>query len=608
MICGYDGVRIEERVKQKNGETLLRFSLKHSKSTVRQKQLLNNIERSGDSPFLYPVTDEVGYRIHVYWVNELRDYLDAARQTIEENLTTNWSFYHSTSNIPSHIFRSYLLYVIEPAYDELNSFINKNDYSYFYLTEDLILELVRAVFEGDISKADNVNYVKRIVQVYPLSVVAELLDNFVEEQTPVKSSAPLVSWIQRNSLTSTVKLMKPEFLRPALERAFLIKMLLLRLYPQENRLDYDKALREMLLTTNYVVDVPHKLLVSRLRDEQYYKNLLKEVRSTISIETGVKRNTELFMRDLGLYTIPFKYDVGETEEAAKFTDVRGREVYRFVEKDKFPVVHKFATNLFIPPPGVNDKILQRVRTREDGLLQRICGRHRKRLLERKMGVFDVASGTWSMFVPTTSEITIHLRPKQRCLSLSPSRCRKEKRLKTIAAVKTFGKLLQIFVRSVNSVNKDELRRLYAEAYPQLTESPKLLAYTTAYGPQITQFMVDKYLGSIIKSQLANVWNSIEGKIVADENITAVYIILALMLSPQFKTFLTEENQEIAEAAWNGLETVVHEFVDSRDACATASVGHVSQKEKILCVLKNSMTLMRLTHPQLRKYHKVDITQ
>jgi len=605
MICGYGGVTTEEEVEESSRETLLLYRTESSASITRQKQLLNQIERTGRNPFLYPVPDEVGDRVHLYWVTELKEYLDQSREILETNVKRNWSDYHDNeAPIPDYILSSHILYTIDPAYNELSSFISKNDYRYFYLTEDLIRELVRQVLEGVITGTDSVEYMIRVLHAYPLRSISELYSSV---DTSLYTRSALTAWLDRNQLDQDMELMRPEMLRSTLQRALLAKVLLRRLYPQEKLQEYDAALRTMLLTTTYSSGLLNELLTSRLRDRRYYDALAAELSSTISVVgERVKSNVSQFIRDVQLFTIPFMYDTGEVDQAIEFTDVSGRRVHKLVPRDRFPIIHNLLTNVFIPPPPTTDAVIQRLRRRVCTLLRKLCGRHRKQLLELDMGSFNRASGARAIFLPTESFTVRRIKPTLRCLPISPSRCGAEKRRRTSQSTATsFSNLLQLFVAAVNSVNKDELRRLYAQAYPYLTEQPPLLAYTSAYSQRITDWMLNTYLRKQIQLQLDSVWNSIEARLTADEQLTPVYTLLSLMLSPQFRTFLTDENQRIAQDAWDGLETTSHQFADSYDSCRPAPP--ITEKKRIWCVLRNSISLMHFSSPSLRRYHQKDIT-
>lgn len=606
-MCGYGGAHINQRLDESADSTL--FLLTSQKQSVggpdRQIQLLNRIHRYGESPFLYPIPDEVGDYIHMYWSNEFKAYLLKAKNAVEENLS-NWSFYHSERDMPEQVKLSYNNYVIDPVYHYLHYFISREDYTYFFLTEDLIQQLVKEALIGNISKEDSVSYIIQVLRAYPLGTIPTLLealqDNVVNHE--------LASWIRNQKLDSQEKMVSADMFASSLYRVFLTRLMLLRLYPQKDVTSYREEIIHSLTTTKYSPNLPKQLLVTRLRDQDYYRRLSKEVTTPISPQGEmIKQNVRLFMRDLELYTIPFAYDGDDTVgKPIPFKDARGDTVYRIVYGKDNTIIHSVASNLFIPPPPMTDTAIQQLQQTEQRLLQSLSGKHRAAAVAERMSQFNRAAALHNIFLPTRSELILQLEDKESCHRVVASACTAERKRKrqTIKSAKSFRQLLRLFVNEVNAANRDELLRLYAEAYPLLTEKPRLPAYTTAFGDQVTDFMVEKRLGPQIKKQLNGVWNGIQAKLIIDEHLTPVYTILSLMLSPQFKTFLTPDQQQLAEAAWSGLESTAHQFAASHDAC------HVSvtamNREQIRCVLENSASLLRMTHQQLQKYHKTDITK
>ena len=598
-----------------NDSTLVIGRQTPEKNGLQQKQLFEKLNRSGKSPFLYPVPNEAGDYIHVYWTNTLRNYLNDIRQRIEDNLEENWKFYHPTfTDIPQTIFLTYNQYIIEPAYRQLSTFICNNDYRYFYLTIELIEELVHEVLRGNIVQKDSIDYITRLLQVYPLSAVIGWFDEYVKQQAPSRSAEKLVSWIKENKkrerlIDSGSRLIKPAIFKKDVEKVFLIKMLLYRLYPQIESDTYDAEVRDMLLNGVYKARTVKQILSSRLRDKRYYDKLQQEISRTFSSKADPANNVELFIEDVETFSIPFKFDVDSVEEAKEFTDSSGHKVYKIIEKKENPINHSMLTNVFIPPPPTSSFYIKKLNVSQKKTLKRISGSHRLNTLQKELGSFDKIAGIAPKFLPSTATEVITFRRVQRCPQpLSPKVCHSRKRRKTTVheSITTYLQLALIFSKVVNAVNKDDLRSLFAEAYPMLINEPLLLSYTTAYGPKITAYMVDKFLRRQVEAQLQLVWDSIEAKVVIHERITPVYIVLALMLNPVFSTFLTPEQQSVAQSSWDGFEATAHQFAESTDSCTVTQP--ITERKRIHCVLANSIALMRFTPQKLRSYHGKDIAK
>lgn len=580
----------------------------------RRQQSLQRLIKAGKNPFLYPVPDEAGDYIHVYWTNTLRDQLYATRQLIEENLQNNWALYQPDNprSIPQAVFQTHIRYVIEPAYNELNSFFCNEDYRHLRLSEELLRELVTEALRGNIVKRDSINYIIRVLQNNPLASIAKLFSNYVEREQPSSNSSRLVLWIKDNvkkgrmtmSAASSATFISPTYFQRDVQKLFLIKLLLRRLYPQVHTESYTQEIRSMLLGENYTAGRVKKLLSSRLRDESYYNKLLVEMSSKLSAVTDPARNVQLFVQDVQTFTMPFKYDTDSVQQAKEFKDVTGRPLYLVVEEKVNSIIHPLLTNVFIPPPPLTTSQIQQLQQSEQVLLRKLSGSYNRKIVETQMSSFHKRAGIAPVFTVSRAEKeVISVRKTKPCEQ--PTAVTGKRRRKTVEAI-TYVQLLLLFVEAVNNLNKDDLRRLFAEAYPSLIEQPLLLSYTIAYGPRVTASMVNGVLRRQIESQLRTVWDSIQAKLVVHERLTPVYTMLSLMLHPLFRTFLTPSQQELAQQSWEAFEAAAHKFSTSTDSCTPKQP--ITENSRIRCVLMNSVILMRLPPQKLRAYHGKDLAK
>lgn len=578
----------------------------------RAQQLQRWIERSGKSAYLYPVPDEIGDYIHVYWTTVLRDYLDVTRQAVENRLQANWSIYHESQQPqpPQPVILTYNQYVIEPAYKQVHDFLCAEDYRYFYLTAALVNELVVEALSGNIVQSDSMRYIIRLLSVHPLESVKELYDNYREQHSISRSAQQLLLWIEENKKKGRLndagsRLMDPTLFKADVQKLFLMNMLYSRAAPLKDRSSYDAELRGALLNEVYVTGQVRQLLSTRLRDASYYEQLKTELAALPSSKANPE-NVQLFLQELQSYTIPFKYDDGgAVRRPERFKDAAGAEQYIVVERQLNPVFHTAIANVFIPP--ADDTDVEKLKVEMQQAQKRISGRHHYRVVSAEFEKVDRAAGILPLFLtPLQQKEVITASPLPACYKLSrASTCSHvDKKRRTAAVTLSFMQLALLFIKLVNSVNKDDLRRMYSEAYDSLTRTPLLLSYTTAYGPAVTERMLDSLLRRQIVQQLNSVWDSIRARFIVLERATPAYTLLSLMLHPTFRTFLAPEQRELAQRAWDGFEATAHDFAASTDSCTPKPP--VTEHRRIRCVLINSSALMKLPAHKLRSYHKKDI--
>lgn len=586
--------------------------------SLEAKRFLNQLEQRGVSPFLHPVPEEVGDYIHVYWSNHFRDYLSTAHQRVEDDLQLNWSYYH-TQPLPAVVQQTYTHYLLEPAFTSLSHFICSNDYREFYLTAELITELVEEALHGNIVQPDSIRYLLRVLEVHPLAAVLQLYRSIRDQ--PISSSAErLVQWLEEQEETSGALLTskgealpKPVQWRQDVQRLFLMELLWLRLYPQRKKEEYERELRAMLETEqHYQRGQMRQLLAYRLRNKDYYDNLLQEWSKLEHAMLGVTENARLFLQELQLFTIPFSSDTQQVREPVQQQSASGVVVV-LVHKEVNPVVHPLLTNVFLPLPPFSEAALSQLLTTQLKLERRICGKHQQHLLEEELRPFRDVSGMIPTFqtAPLMEHVSVQHRPAQPlcsplALSATVTTQNEPPRPRLVRRPTTYLELARHFVSTLNSINRDDLRQLYADSYSDLTQNPYLLSYTTAYGAAITERLLQAHLRAQIQSQLERFWNSVEARFVFHEKLTPAYTLLALALHPSFHVFLTEEEQELVSRAWEGFEASVQPFVQSTNACKPSLP--VTRQKELRCVLLNSALLMKQTPQQLRTYLGKDIVQ
>lgn len=594
--------------------------------SVKSTRILNQLQKRGTSPFLHPVPEEVGDYIHVYWTNHFRDYLDEARQHVEEQLQSNWLYYHPTQErLPDAVLRTYMTYILEPAYRGVANFICNNDYREFYLSRELIHELVEETLRGNLVQSDSLRYMLRVLEQYPLSSIQQLVREFPQESVS-SSAVKLIQWLEEHeeiaSNNNTSGLRQPLEWKLDVQRLFVQQMVWLRLYPQRALQEYEQELHSMLDTIEpYEPGQMRQLLAFRLRDRDYYYNNLlpkwsKDLKHKVLGLTP--ENLRLFLLDLEFFTVPFSYDSQQVREPVRERNVSGHEVVILIEKEVNPVVHPLLTNLFLPLPSFSPEAIQQLLTTQLVLERRICGRHHQAVLEGQLAPFRDVSGVIPVFqeAPMEEHIFIRAHPSRGLCTpvvvsatvepyhekYQPLRMRPA----TTKKIVTYTELARGFVATWNRVNRDDLRTEYSKAYSDLTQRPHLLTYTSAYGPRVTERLLQLGLRAQIEKQLERFWNSVEARFVLHERLTPVYTLLSVALHPSFHVFLSPEEQEMLSLAWEGFEASVQPFVQSPQACKPSPP--LSRPKELKCVLINSALLMKQPPQRLRDYLGKDIAQ